>query len=157
MSMEIQVFSDRRLVAIEEWQRAIEAERYPLRLATDLCLATAEGFLPAQLNGKDAGFECFHDNAAEAMKLLGEQKFDRPWQFALGLRWIGSSMEELLSAWMAATAYAAAAEGVIFDHEEGRVFMPEEARNTVRNIERDIPLMDVMEVEFAKRYRPSGS
>ncbi len=37
------------------------------------------------------------------------------------------------------TSYAAATQGIIFDHQEAKAFTPKEARDTVRGIERDIP------------------
>jgi hypothetical protein len=57
---------------------------------------------------------------------------------------------------MAATAYAAATGGIIFDHEEGKLFTPEQARETVRNIARDLSAMDTILADVMKKMS-SGS
>jgi hypothetical protein len=153
MSMELHVFSDRQLGSIAEWQREIDTEGFPLQLAADVDLASAEGLVPAVLEGRQTGFECLHDDAAEALDNLGKKYFDRRWRFALGLRWLGSRMDELFAAWMAATAYARATDGVIFDYEEGRVFQPHEAAEFIRRIERNRSRIDVeaMNAEILRR------
>jgi hypothetical protein len=56
------------------------------------------------------------------------------WKFVLAFRWLGSKEAELLAAWMAATAYAQATDGVILDGEEGKVFTPVEGRQLVHDL-----------------------
>lgn len=131
MAMELHVLSDRRLSATVEWQNALDIEGYPLRLDGETSLAAVDGLVPAALNGEQAGFECFNDKASETTSFLGSDHFDRRWKYALGFRWRGSNFEELQAAWMAATAYAAATDGIIFDHEEGKIFTPQQAREQV--------------------------
>jgi hypothetical protein len=156
MAMELHVLSDRLLRSITEWQSAIDAERFPLRLAENVDFLSARGFLPAQLADKQIGFECFHDNARDTMAFLGEDNFDHRWRFALGFRWLGSKFEELQAAWMAATAYAAATSGVLFDHEEGKVLTFEQARETVRAIARDASAMESILDEVKRRFSASS-
>src|SRR3972149_3206037 len=67
MAMELYVLSDRRLASIGEWQQAIDAEGFALRLSDETPLDAVDGFLPAQVNGKSAGFECNHWAAGELM------------------------------------------------------------------------------------------
>jgi hypothetical protein len=105
------------------------------------------------LETTQTGFECYHDNAMETMSFLGKENFDHPWSFALGFRWIGDSAE-LQAAWMAATAYAAATGGIVFDHEEGKVLTPQEAREVVRDIVRDLPAMETILREVMKKLAP---
>jgi hypothetical protein len=152
MAMELHVLSDRPLGSIAEWQGALDAEGFPLRLAANIQLPSASGFQPAQLANKQTGFECFHDDARNTMKFLGESNFDHRWRFALGFRWLGSRVEELQAVWMAATAYAAATGGIVFDHEEGKVLTPQQARETVRGIIRDIPAMEAILEEVKKKF-----
>lgn len=45
---------------------------------------------------------------------------------------------------MAATAYAAATNGVVFDEEAGAIRSVIEARNMVGEIERELPEMEAM-------------
>jgi hypothetical protein len=140
MAMELRVFSDRRLNSIAEWQHAIDAEGFPLRLAGDIHLSAISGLLPAKLDNRQTGFECYQDDAKEAMNFLGVRNFDHSWKFALGLRW-GGDFSQLEAAWMAATAYAAATDGIIFDCEEGRVFTTQQARELVIKFVSERPRM----------------
>jgi hypothetical protein len=149
--MEIEVFSDRRLNSIAEWQRAIGIEKFPLRLDADVKFESSRGFIPAMLDGNKTGFECFHDDANEAMSAL-EQHFSHPWQFALGFRWVGSRVDELQAAWMAATAYAAATDGIVFDCEESKALKPQEARDVIHRIKQEIPRMEQLLSEIAKKF-----
>lgn len=154
MAMEINILSDLCLPSTTEWQRAIEAEGYPLRLHTDIELATVHGFVPAELHGEITGFECFTDDAENTMEFLGRNHFDRRWRFALGLRWLGSKFEELEAAWMAAVAYAAATGGIIFDHEEGKIFNLEQAREVVRkNVSFAVELDAILE-KVKQKFSP---
>jgi hypothetical protein len=151
MAMEMHVLSDRRLNSIAEWQRAIDAETFPLRLDSSVQFNSAEGFLPSRLVDKITGFECYHDDANHTMNFLGVSNFGHRWKYALGFRWRGDAAE-LQAAWMAATAYAAATGGIVFDHEEGKVFTPPQARETVRDIVRDLPAMEAILQEIKKKF-----
>ncbi len=152
MAMELHVLSDRRLNSIAEWQHAIAAEKYSLQLDADTRLAAVDGFVPAQMNGLETGFECFNDNAPETMNFLGHDQFDRRWKYALGFRWRGSSFEELQAAWMAATAYAAATGGIIFDHEEGKVLTPQQGRERVAKFASEVPRIKARLEEIKKQF-----
>lgn len=58
MSIEFSVLSDRPLASTSEWQQAIDAEGFPLRLDSTCVLAQASGFFPAHFGDKLTGFEC---------------------------------------------------------------------------------------------------
>ena len=143
MSMEMHVFSDRQLASIAEWQGAIDAEGYSLRLDRDVQFATARGFIPAIYNGEQSGFEGYHDDAKETMGFLGNEHFDHPWRCALGFRW-GGNFDEMYAAWMAATAYAVRTDGVIFDNQEARSYTPQQARELISQMLRDQPRIDAL-------------
>jgi len=136
MSIEVSVFSDRSLSSTEEWQRALDAEGFPLRLDASVVLSEAKGFFPAQLGGKLTGFECYHDDPAELIESCPDIDFGRPWKCALGLRF-GGDFAELRAAFMAATAYARATDGVVWDGESGEVMSPDRAREVAHEIVRD--------------------
>jgi hypothetical protein len=142
MSMELWVFSDKKLNTISEWQHAIDAEDYPLKLTQGVQFENLKGFLPAQLRGETCGFECYWDNADALMRGSPDVNFGDAWKFALALRWMGSSPNELRAAWMAGMAYARATDGVIFDDQEGKLRNPTEARQVVQEVERDWPDTD---------------
>jgi hypothetical protein len=145
MAMELYILSDRRL-ASAEWQRAIDAEGFSLRLSNGSDLDSVDGFLPAHLDGESTGFECSHWDADELLaglqtELTGAAS-THAWKFALALRWVGSRLDEGVAAYMAAAAYARAAGGVIFDCEEGRFIGPNEAKPTVRELQQLGPQVD---------------
>jgi hypothetical protein len=136
MSIEVSVFSDRALASTEEWQRALDAEGLPLKLDPTVGLTEASGFFPARLNDKLTGFECYREDAAELIESYPDFDFGKAWTCALGFR-VGGDFTELLAAFMAATAYARATGGVVWDGESGEVMLPDRAREVTRDIERD--------------------
>jgi len=141
MAMELHVLSERRLNSIGEWQRAIDAEYFPLQLAANLRFETLSGFVPVRLEGKTCGFECYHDDATVVMNDDGELNFGRSWTYALSFR-IAGDFAELRAAWMAATAYAHATSGVVFDPQDDRLYDYKQAREAVREIERNWPVVE---------------
>ena len=141
MSMEIWVLSDRQLRSIAEWQAAIDVEGYPLQLSADATFGELRGFLPMRLRGEQAGCECYHDPADELITTYSNVDFGHGWEYALGFRW-GASLVGMQSAWMAATAYAAATNGIVVDDQELRIRTPAESRSEVQAIVRDMPKME---------------
>lgn len=137
MSIEVWVLSDRGLARTEEWQQALSAEGFPLRLDPDVVLREASGFFPAWLDDKLTGFECYHDDATEFIASYPDIDFGRQWTCALGLRTRGD-FTEVFAAFMAATAYARATGGVVWDGESGEVMSPDRALEATREFERDM-------------------
>jgi hypothetical protein len=138
MSIEISVLSDRQLASTAEWQQAIEAEGFPLRLDPTVKLDEARGFFPAHFGEKLTGFECYHDDATEMIETYADIDFGHRWAHALGLR-IGGDHDELRASFMAATAYARATGGVVWDGESGEVMSPDRAAEVTREIDRHTP------------------
>jgi hypothetical protein len=135
MSMELWVFSDKKLSSIAEWQAAIDAEGYPLKLSDETTLETLDGFLPSYLRGRLTGFECFHDDAEKLARTNSDIDFGYNWKCVLAFRWLGGIEKEALAAWMAGTAYARATSGVVFNDQDGRFRSASESAEVVRNIE----------------------
>ena len=142
MAMELWVFSDTQLNSIGEWQVAIDAEDYPLKLDDKAPFKSIRGFLPAYLRGELTGFECYHDDASGLIGGNSDLNFGHDWKYVLAFRWAGSKANEQRAAWMAGVAYARATEGVIFDDQEAKFRSATEAREVVRDVERDIPKID---------------
>jgi hypothetical protein len=140
MSIEIFVLSDRRLASIAEWQQAIDAEKFDLRLDTSRPFDELSGHLPAHRGADHAGFECDHCDPKDVMDpdYCGAIDFGRPWTQALAFRF-GGDFLALWGAYAAAAAYAKAADGVVFDGESGEVLSPGKALAAAREIERDLP------------------
>jgi len=138
MSMEIHVLSDKRLPSIAAWQEAIDAEGFDLKLDTEVQFETAKGFVPALLRGQQSGFECYHDDFRELKEAYGHVPYFKScpdWKHVLSFRW-GSLAHEGVSVFMAATAYAKATAGVVYEPEEGRALTLDEVRQVVRDFEK---------------------
>ncbi|MGV3635683.1 MAG: hypothetical protein ACO1NY_15150 [Pseudorhodoplanes sp.] len=150
MAMELYVLSDRRLTSVAEWQRAIDAEAFALRLQTDIQLESLRGFLPAEFAGKTTGFECYHDDPDEFFGLATGIDFGHRRNCVLGLRWIGD-LTEFQAAWMAGVAYARATSGTIYDPEEGELYEPSEGLQVVREIEQKMPTIKAAITEAEKK------
>lgn len=139
--MEIWVLSDRQLESTAEWQAALNAEGYPLQLSDDVAFGALRGFFPMQLRGEGSGCECFHDPADELIRANASVDFGHAWKYALGFRW-GTNLGAMQSAWMAATAYAAATDGIVVDDQELKIRATEESRTEVNDIVQGIPKME---------------
>jgi hypothetical protein len=131
MAMELWVLSDKRLGSVAEWQAAIDAEGFPLTLSDDRPLDKIDGFLPARLRDKQTGFECNHWSAADFMRDMSTIDFGHAWKYVLAFRWRGN-FDELRAAWIAGSTYARAADGVVFDDQEGKIRAAAEAVETAR-------------------------
>jgi hypothetical protein len=138
MSMEVYVLSDRRLTSIRDWQRAIDTEGFELVLSNERSFDSLSGHLPARLGRTQAGFECDHWNAIQLMNESSIVDFGHRWKHAIAFRW-GGDLDACLGAYMAATAYAGATDGVVLDCQEGKLLTPQQARENVNRMERDLP------------------
>jgi hypothetical protein len=139
MSMEICVFSDRTLDSVAEWQQAIDAEGFRLRLSDDVPPSEINGIWLGQLHDELTDFEFHPRDAQEMMEFYGTEKFDRKWKYAFEFIWGGLNVNNGPGSWMAATAYARATSGVIYDEEEGKLFSPAAALDVARDLERFLP------------------
>jgi hypothetical protein len=140
MSIEIFVLSDSRLSSSKEWQVAIDAEGFTMQLSHEP-LEASGGSLTVQLDHKPTCLEYRFEEFGELKAFYKMVNFGQDWRYLLALPWI-SGFDGLSAAWMAATAYARAASGVVFDPQEAKLFDPDEARQVVRHIEKDRPRME---------------
>ena len=137
MSIEIFVLSDRRLGTIEEWQKAIDAEGFDLRLDSSRPIEDLGGYLPAHKGDRLAGFECDHWDPADLLDDAPEIDFGRCWKEMLAFRF-GGNLHELWGAYASAAAYARATDGAVFDGEAGKVLTADEAAQIARSTEPDL-------------------
>ena len=151
----IYALSARRLASGAEWQQAIRSAGFSLELATDVALPAVNGFLPARLQDVQTGFECYNDHASALLEAYPKIRLEQRWIFAFGFRF-GGNFNELLAAWMAATAYARATEGVVFDPQEGKLFTPSEAIEVTQRIEKDRPIFEKTMQEIIARFGPDA-
>lgn len=157
MAMEIFALSDRRLGSVVEWQKAIDAEGFPfpLQLSESRRFDQLSGFLTVQYDGGPSGFECDHWVPSDIPNDDPNVALGKPWKYALAFRF-GIRRGELECAWMAATAYARATAGVVFDTEEGRLFTPDEAAQLVRKIEGNRALRATIDEAIKRKLFPQG-
>lgn len=137
MSMEICVLSDKQLQSISEWQGAIDAEDFPLRLSNEKAFTEINGFLPVWLREQRTGFECYHVEPNEIIDTYNEINFGHDWKHVLVFVW-GGDFAEMQAAWMAATAYARVTGGIVFDNQAGVLLTPTQSLQELRKIERDL-------------------
>jgi hypothetical protein len=141
MSIEICVLSDTRLESISDWQQAIDVETFPLRLSYGKPLIALDGFLPSYLQDQKTGFECHHIEPHEMFETYPNIQFGRKWTYAVVILW-GGSFEEMQAAWMAATAYARATSGIVFDPQASQLFSAPQALEIVQDNERVRPQLE---------------
>ena len=135
MSMEICVFSDLRPDSLSNWQKALDAEGFALRLSGDQPIAGISGFLSASLQGKQTGVECYYVDPRVMIDTYVDIHFGREWKYGLVFVW-GGDFAEMQTAWMAAIAYARATSGIIFDPQASRLLTASQALEVVNDNER---------------------
>lgn len=139
MAMEIFVLSDERLNSISEWQKSIDTEGFLLRLSD----ADPKRNLIAYLGTEQTSIEYNVQDFGEMKDAYSHINFGHNWLYAVTFTWSSDFAEEIAS-WMAATAYARATNGVIFDEQEGKIFTPEEAFKITRETEQRRPAMEAV-------------
>jgi hypothetical protein len=108
------------------------------------------GFFRMHLREALSGCECCHDPADEFIKGNSHIHFGHAWKYALGFRW-GGNFNEMQAAWMAATAYARATDGVVLDDQELKFRAAAEAHQVVDDIVRDMPKIEEILRELKQR------
>ena len=153
MSMELYIFSDRRLASMGAWQQALDDGGFGLRLSLDRPIAELHGALPVRFRDRPTTFECDHWNASDLMAELSHIDFGRRWKCVLALRWSGADFYAGISAYLAGSAYALATDGVVFDCEEGKIISPQRAAETAAELERSIPMIEAAARKAVERFR----
>jgi hypothetical protein len=151
MSMTICVLADSKLGSIAEWQEAIDAEKFPLRLSD----ADPTRNLAACLRNEETSIEYGIYDFGELKDAHKNTRFGRDWKYAIAFTW-SSDFAEGIAAWMAATAYARATDGVVFDEQEGKLFTPDESLQIAHEIERRQPEMEAMLQNYVERLAPKS-
>lgn len=141
MSMEIYVLSDIQLSSIEEWQSAIDAQRFPLRLSAETPFAKLQGALPVVLEGRSTAFECVHWSASALAAETPKVDLERRWSYALAFRW-GADIDAGVAASLAAAAYAIATNGRVLDCAAGELISPNRAIEVARELDGARPLIE---------------
>lgn len=146
MSMQICVLADSHLSSIAEWQKAIDAEGFPLRLSDD----DPNRNLVARLREEETEIEYDIHHFRELKDTYKGKNFSHDWKYAIAFTW-PSDIAKAIASWMAATAYARAVNGVVFDEQEGKLFTPDETFRIVHEIERDRPEMEAALQSFVQQ------
>ena len=77
------------------------------------------------------------------MREMSSVNFGHEWKHVLAFRW-GSNLNQVPAVWMAATAYAKATNGVVFDEEGGKIRSAADAQTVVGDVEREMPEMEAL-------------
>ena len=155
MSMELYVLSDRRLASIAAWQQVLDRRNSDLKLPAYARPESMQGFLPVQLRGEKGGFECRHEDTAELMRTYPEVAFGQAWRHTLAFRW-GASLLECLCAWTAATAYASATGGIVFDPEQGEILNVRQAGDRILEMQAAMPVVQAALQRMTEQARKTG-
>ena len=153
MSMEIYVLSDERLNFISEWQQAIDANLFAVRLSSETPFPAQKGFLPAQAGDNATGFECDHWDAAGLMTEYSGMNFGHQWKYALAFRW-GADLRACAAAYAAGAAYAGATRGVVLDCEQRKIISAQQAAEVARDIEKQMPEIEAAIRRTVEQFRP---
>jgi hypothetical protein len=146
MPMQISVLADSRLNSIPEWQEAIDDEGFSLQLSD----ADPNRNLAARLPDEETSIEYGTYDFRELKEAYSRVSIGHDWRYAITFTWSSDFAEEI-AAWMAATAYARATNGVIFYQQEGKIFTPEESRRIARHIEQRRPMLEAMFQNYIER------
>lgn len=146
MAMQICVLCDERLGSIAEWQKSIDADGLPLRLSD----ADPNRNLAARLRDEETSIEYGVYDFGELKDTYKNVHFGHEWKYAIAFTW-SSDFGEEIAAWMAATAYARATNGVIFDEQDAKILTPEESLKIVRDTEQRRPAMEAMLRTYIKQ------
>ena len=123
MSMELHVLlSKSRLPNVRQWQAAIDALGFDVKLDPTLSLDADAGFCPAKFKGRDGGFEFSIWPASEIAETYPE--FEAEFEgrdSSANFRW-GGDLNGMACALVASAALAKVSDGVWFDPQEGACF-----------------------------------
>jgi len=116
MSIDLYVFVDHPTpLTVIEWQQAIDAAHYPLRLDERIDPRKSEGFFPVTLNSKKTGFELIPIPAHSDIPGAKWQPTTSAYEFSFGGHFL-----EGASAYYLAAALVASFHGRAFDPQSGR-------------------------------------
>ena len=116
MSIDLYVFVEHSTpLTVIEWQQAIDAAHYPVRLDEHIDLRTLEGFLPVTLNSKKTGFELIHIPAHTDIPGAKWRPDTSAYEFSFG-----GHLLEGASAYYVAAALVASFHGRAFDPQSGQ-------------------------------------
>ena len=137
MSAEIFVLSDSQIGSIAEWQQAIEAEGFALRLSTGDASDGLSGQMSARFGNEDVEFECEQVESDELMSRHSDVDFGHAWKFVRAFR--GSpTLKQNVAAWISAAIFAKLTGGKVFDPGADRLSTAEELLSSLREVERAI-------------------
>jgi hypothetical protein len=119
MSMDLYVFVDHSsTLTVAEWQQAIDASHFPLRLDKNIELRKWSGFFPVMLKSKKTGFYFLSADINELSKDIPGAK-TRPSTAAYDFNFGGRFLEGASAYYMAA-ALVASFNGRAFDPQSGK-------------------------------------
>jgi hypothetical protein len=145
MSAEIFVFSDSQIGSIAEWQQAIEAEGFALRLSTDGSSDELSGQMAARFGNEDIGFEYNQVDVVGLMSRYTDVDFSHAWKFVRAFR-SAPQLKPNVAAWIGAAIFAKLTGGKVFEPGADKLSMTEELLNSLRDVEHA-----VLEVEAERK------
>lgn len=152
MSLEMYVVSSRQLQSFDEWQKAADDLRFPIKIASVVDLHEMRGFLPVVWQGRSTGFECDHWTIDDIQETYKEVNIDSVFKHALAFRW-GGDFIELVSALQAAAAYSVATNGLVLDCQVGEMHSAVRAVQIARETEAALPQLEAAMQKALNEFR----
>ncbi|XYD11282.1 hypothetical protein R1A27_13195 [Methylobacterium sp. NMS12] len=125
MSMEAYALCARAIPGVAEWQAAIDATGFDLKLDAVRMPPATQGHLPATWRRCEAGFECQIIPLSDLTDTYTEIDFGGPWTCVYAFYF--ATLPACAGAWMAVAACAAQSDGIVFDPQEGQLLTAEAA------------------------------
>jgi hypothetical protein len=137
MTMELYALCARPIADVSEWQSALDACGFDLRLRAEKIPPASKGHLPAVWRGHEAGFECGSMSVSELRDDYSDVDLGGPWACVYAFYF--ATYASCAGALMAAAACVRVTDGVAYDPQENRLMTAEQvvrcARDTVAAIE----------------------
>lgn len=123
------------LLSLAQWQAALDAERYPLRLVSIEGSTDSAGTVRAELSGGVTAFTIRRLAPSEVIGAQHQREVTTVWHHAIGFRDVGTG-HSAFAATLAACAYAPRAWGVLYDpdDEDGFITDVERLRAGLRDL-----------------------
>ena len=124
-SFEANIFCDKRFGSVAEWQRQIDDLSFSVHIVSSRNLASSKGHLPATWQDREVGCEFGPIDRENVINTCDDVDLGGPWLHAFALYW--NLLPGFVGAWVCATAYAKAVNGIVFDPQESFVLWPDAA------------------------------
>ncbi|TXN60595.1 hypothetical protein FV228_22810 [Methylobacterium sp. WL18] len=131
MSMDAYALCPRPLTSRSEWQAAIDALGFDLRLGSEKIPPASSGHLPAMRKGRETGFECSVIPLSDLTETYAEIDFGGSWPCVYAFSF--GAISKSIGALIAIAACVKLVGGLAFYPQEGRLLTADQAVEYARD------------------------